>query len=239
MWSSTLVDELNYDKNSITPRDLVRRISDWKNRMRTPAQLRETQEGHRDALYINAFEQYEKVLRRASALDFDDLLLRTVSLLREHDRVREKYASRYRHVLVDEYQDTNHAQYALTHLLGRDHRNVCAVGDPDQAIYGWRGADIGNIRQFTRDFPEHTIVHLERNYRSSGNIVTAAAALIDHNRTAPTRPCGQDAAQAPPSSTCGPRRTTPRRPSSPASSGRNRPPRGRPPCSTAPTRSPA
>ena len=176
------LDELDYDKNSITPRDLVRHISDWKNRMRTPAQLRETREGHRDALYVNAFEQYEKVLRRASALDFDDLLLRSVSLLREHDRAREKYAARYRHVLVDEYQDTNHAQYALTQLLGRDHRNVCAVGDPDQAIYGWRGADIGNIRQFTRDFPEHEVVHLERNYRSSGNIVTAAAALIGHNR---------------------------------------------------------
>ena len=119
---------------------------------------------------------------QAGALDFDDLLLRAVRLLGEHETVRAKYAARYRHVLIDEYQDTNLAQYQLTRLLARDHRNVCAVGDPDQAIYGWRGADSGNIRSFEEDFRGHTVVNLERNYRSSGNIVNAAAALIDHNR---------------------------------------------------------
>ena len=104
-----------------------------------------------------------------------------MALLREHEAVRTKYAQRYRYILVDEYQDTNPAQYELTRLLGRDHRNVCAVGDPDQAIYGWRGADIANIHTFEKDFPERKIVNLERNYRSSGNIVAAAAALISQN----------------------------------------------------------
>ncbi len=176
------IDELDYDKDSLPPRSVVWQIGQWKNRMLTPEQLRATEEGYRNAQLVDCFEQYEKILRRAGALDFDDLLLRAVSLLGHHDAVREKYAARYRHVLVDEYQDTNHAQYRLTYLLARDHRNVCAVGDPDQAIYGWRGADIGNIRTFEADFPEHTIVNLERNYRSSGNIVSAAAALIARNK---------------------------------------------------------
>ena len=175
------IDELDYDKDSIPPRSLVWQIGQWKNRMLTPQELRATEEGYRNAQFVDGFERYEKILHRADSLDFDDLLLRAVSLLRHHDRVREKYAARYRHILVDEYQDTNHAQYELTHLLGRDHRNICAVGDPDQAIYGWRGADIRNIQAFAKDFPEHEVVNLERNYRSSGNIVTAAAALIAHN----------------------------------------------------------
>ena len=178
------IEELDYDKDAIPPRSVVWQIGQWKNRMLTPEQLRTTEEGHRNAQLVECFERYEKILRRAGALDFDDLLLRAVSLLHGHDAAREKYAARYRHILVDEYQDTNHAQYRLTHLLARDHRNVCAVGDPDQAIYGWRGADIGNIRTFEKDFPERTVVNLERNYRSSGNIVDAAAALIGHNRGA-------------------------------------------------------
>ena len=103
---------------------------------------------------MKCFAQYEKILRRCDALDFDDLLLRAVTLLREHETALEKYAGRYQYILVDEYQDTNHAQYELTRLLGREHRNVCAVGDPDQAIYGWRGADMGNIHLFEEDFPE-------------------------------------------------------------------------------------
>ena len=181
--ASLALDNLDYDKTSITPRSLVRRIGDWKNRMRTPEKIRgnPTPEEYRDAMFVDGYEEYEKVLQKASALDFDDLLLRAVGLLKEHEPVRRRYAARYRHVLVDEYQDTNTAQYLLTHLLARDHRNVCAVGDPDQAIYGWRGADIENIRKFESDFGERTVVNLERNYRSSGRIVAAAAALIGHN----------------------------------------------------------
>ena len=175
------IDELDYDKDSLPPRTVVWQIGQWKNKMLTAEQLRTTEDGYRNAQLVDCFEQYEKILRRAGALDFDDLLLRAVSLLRDEDTVRGKYAARYLHILVDEYQDTNHAQYELTRLLAQEHRNVCAVGDPDQAIYGWRGADSGNIRTFEEDFPERTVVNLERNYRSSGNIVSAAAALIGRN----------------------------------------------------------
>ena len=179
------LDELDLDKDSIRPRSVVWQIGQWKNRMLTPEQLKvtedATEQGYRSKQMIEVFRQYEKILHRSDALDFDDLLLRAVSLLREHETVRTKYARRYQYILVDEYQDTNPAQYELTRLLGRDHRNVCAVGDPDQAIYGWRGADIANIHTFEKDFPERTTVNLERNYRSSGNIVAAAAALISQN----------------------------------------------------------
>jgi DNA helicase-2/ATP-dependent DNA helicase PcrA len=175
------IEELDYDANSITPRHLVWQIGQWKNRMHTPEHLRTIEDGHRMAQLVDCYQRYQKILDKAGALDFDDLLLRAVSLLGHHDGAREKYAARYRHLLVDEYQDTNHAQYELTRLLGKDHRNVCVVGDPDQAIYGWRGADIRNIRQFTEDFPEHTVIRLERNYRSTRTIVGAAAMLIAHN----------------------------------------------------------
>ena len=175
------LDELRLDKDAIAPRSVLWQIGQWKNHMLTPEQLAVTQDGYRDAQIVKVFAQYEKILRRCDALDFDDLLLRAVSLLRQHGTVLEKYTERYRYVLVDEYQDTNHAQYELTLLLAQKHRNVCAVGDPDQAIYGWRGADIENIHLFEEDFPERKVVNLERNYRSSGNIVGAAAALIARN----------------------------------------------------------
>ena len=232
------IDELDYDKDSIPPRSLVWQIGQWKNRMLTPQELRATEEGYRNAQFVDGFERYEKILHRADALDFDDLLLRAVSLLRHHDRVREKYTARYRHILVDEYQDTNHAQYELTHLLGRDHRNVCAVGDPDQAIYGWRGADIRNIQVFAKDFLPNT--------RSSTSSATTARAGTSSpprprssptTRTAPTRPCGPAAAPAPASSTCAPSPTTTRPTPSPGSSPHSPTHRGRPPCSTGPTRS--
>ena len=176
------LDELDYDKDSLSPRAAVWQIGQWKNEMLTPGDLDTRGENYRKRRMVDCYAQYEKILERADALDFDDLLLRAVRLLREHEAVRVKYAERYRYILVDEYQDTNHAQYQLTRLLGRDHRNVCAVGDPDQAIYGWRGADIGNIHSFEEDFPELTVINLERNYRSSGNIVAAAAALIACNQ---------------------------------------------------------
>ena len=180
------LDELNLDKDAVAPRSVLWNIGQWKMRMLTPEQVAMDNEargdGYRNKQFIQVYAQYEKILRRASALDFDDLLLQAVKLLKDHRTVRDKYTERYQYVLVDEYQDTNHAQYDLTLLLGRDHRNVCAVGDPDQAIYGWRGADIGNIHTFEEDFPERTVVNLERNYRSSGNIVRSAAALIARNR---------------------------------------------------------
>src|SRR5262249_38165288 len=125
---------------------------------------------------------YLKALKESTALDFDDLLLRTVDLFEQSERVRAKYAEQFRFVMVDEYQDTNRPQYLLIRRLAEVHRNLCVVGDPDQSIYKWRGADLRNILDFEHDFPEATIVKLERNYRSTQIILDAASAVISRNR---------------------------------------------------------
>ncbi|MBI4371224.1 MAG: UvrD-helicase domain-containing protein [Elusimicrobia bacterium] len=128
------------------------------------------------------YKLYQRKLEQAGALDFGDLLLRVCQLLRDHPEVREHWQSAFSHLLVDEYQDTNHAQYVLTKTLAAKHRNVCVVGDEDQAIYSWRGADIRNIREFERDFPNAKVVTLERNYRSTARILEAAGLVIHHNK---------------------------------------------------------
>ena len=122
------------------------------------------------------------MLRESNALDFDDLLLKTVELFDKAEHVRRRYASRFRYVMVDEYQDTNRPQYLLIKQLAGEHRNLAVVGDPDQSIYKWRGADLRNILDFEQDFPEATIVRLERNYRSTQIILDAASAVIQQNR---------------------------------------------------------
>ncbi len=127
------------------------------------------------------WERYERILREEQALDFDDLLLETLRLLREREEIRARYQNQFRYIHIDEYQDTNRVQYELVRLLAEPHRNVCAVGDIDQAIYGWRGAEIGNILQFERHFPGAKIIRLEENYRSTANIVSAANAVIEKN----------------------------------------------------------
>jgi DNA helicase-2/ATP-dependent DNA helicase PcrA len=132
-------------------------------------------------LVQQAYEKYAAALARNQALDFDDLLLRAVELLREHPAVLARCRARFRQVLVDEYQDTNACQYQLIKLLGQEHRNVCATGDPDQSIYAWRGADVRNILAFEEDFPEAKVVRLEQNYRSTQRILEVASAVIRHN----------------------------------------------------------
>ena len=127
------------------------------------------------------YEKYQRRLDQSGALDFGDLLLKTVGMLRDKQEIREHYQEQFLHVLVDEYQDTNHAQYMLTKTLTAKHRNVCVVGDPDQSIYSWRGADIRNILEFERDFPDAKVVPLEQNYRSTPEILSAAEKLIGHN----------------------------------------------------------
>ena len=149
--------------------------------METPESFLESGSGGRDQLVGSVWQRYREYLARTRALDFDDLLLETVRLLREHDDVRERYRERYRYVLVDEYQDTNHPQYEIVREIGGEHRNVCVVGDDDQSIYGWRGADIRKILGFHRDFEGAKVVRLQTNYRSTRPILDAANAVIRHN----------------------------------------------------------
>ncbi len=172
--------ELQLDERTFPPRLVLARISAAKNRLEGPDAL--ARGGFRDEQIARVFERYAAVLAEQGALDFDDLLLKTVALFEGVPPVRERYAERFRYVLVDEYQDTNRPQYLLIRQLGERHRNVCVVGDPDQSIYGWRGADLRNILDFERDFPDARIVRLERNYRSTQVILDAATAVIRHNR---------------------------------------------------------
>ena len=134
-----------------------------------------------DQVVADVFELYERRMHASNAMDFDDLLVRSVELLESFDDVRERWQGAFNHLLVDEYQDTNHAQYRIVRLLSDAHRNVMVVGDADQAIYTWRGADIRNILDFERDFPDARVVRLEQNYRSSQRILDAANAVIEHN----------------------------------------------------------
>ena len=127
------------------------------------------------------YEVYRQELAKSNALDFDDLLLYAVRVLKASGETRERYNRRYRYLLVDEYQDTNRPQYELMRMLAGSEHNVCAVGDEDQSIYSWRGADIRNILEFEQDFPEARIIRLEQNYRSTQNILQAASAVVAHN----------------------------------------------------------
>ncbi len=170
--------ELQVDDKIIQPRQVLGRISQAKNRMEAPDKVGNGT--YRDEQIAKIYDAYVKALARANALDFDDLLLKTVELF-EHDGVRAKYQRQFRYVMVDEYQDTNRPQYLLIkHLVGARH-NLAVVGDPDQSIYKWRGADLRNILDFEQDFPEAATVRLERNYRSTQNILDAASAVIANN----------------------------------------------------------
>jgi DNA helicase-2/ATP-dependent DNA helicase PcrA len=157
------------------------RISLLKNKLVTADECLASATDARDELLARVYERYDELLRRSRALDFDDLLLFTRRLLAEHPAVRKRFQQRYRYLLVDEYQDTNGAQYEIVQLIGGAHRNVCVVGDDDQSIYGWRGADIARILEFERDFPGAAVVRLQTNYRSTEPILEAANAVIRHN----------------------------------------------------------
>jgi len=173
--------ELRVHETTMHPSAVLARISLAKNRMETPEGFLGAGEGGRDQLVGSVWQRYREFLARTRALDFDDLLLETVRLLRDHEHVRAHYRKRYRYVLVDEYQDTNHPQYEIVRLIGGAHRNVCVVGDDDQSIYGWRGADIRKILGFPRDFEGAKVVRLQTNYRSTRPILEAANAVIRRN----------------------------------------------------------
>ncbi len=173
--------ELRVHETAMHPSAVLARLSLAKNRMETPESFLEKGSGSRDQLVGSVWQRYQEFLTRTRALDFDDLLLEAVRLLREHDGVRSHYRKRYRHILVDEYQDTNHPQYEIVKQIGGEHRNVCVVGDDDQSIYGWRGADIQKILGFHRDFAGAKIVRLQTNYRSTRPILEAANKVIRKN----------------------------------------------------------
>ena len=174
--------ELNVDPKMVSPRSLLSRISQAKNGLESAADLRRAGESFADEQLAEVYARYARALTSSRALDFDDLLLKTVTLFKESDEARTRYGERFRYIMVDEYQDTNRPQYLLVRYLAERHRNLCVVGDPDQSIYKWRGADLRNILDFEKDFPETTVVRLERNYRSTQVILDAASGLIAHNR---------------------------------------------------------
>ena len=173
---------LHYDEKQLPPREIRAKISDAKNKMLSPDEwFQESPRDYRSQQIHDVMRYYEERLKNANALDFDDLLLCALQLFVEHPPVLEYYRQKFTYVHVDEYQDTNQAQYTFVRLLTQNSRNLCVVGDDDQSIYGWRGADIRNILDFEQDFPDATVIKLEQNYRSTANILDAANQVIAHN----------------------------------------------------------
>ncbi len=172
---------LGIDDKQLTPRNVLARISWAKNHMLDPQEVYLQSGDPKTERVAHIYEVYRQELAKSNALDFDDLLLYAVRLLKASGETRERYNRRYRYLQVDEYQDTNRPQYELMRMLAGGEHNVCAVGDEDQSIYSWRGADIRNILEFEQDFPEARIIRLEQNYRSTQNILEAASAVVSHN----------------------------------------------------------
>jgi DNA helicase II / ATP-dependent DNA helicase PcrA len=177
----SVMRRLGIDDKQTTPRSVLAHISWAKNHMLDPQEVYLQSADPTTERVAHVYEEYRKELRKANAMDFDDLLVEAVRLLKSATAVREYYNRRFQYILVDEYQDTNRPQYELMRLLAGDHHNVCAVGDEDQSIYSWRGADIRNILEFEKDFPEAKIIRLEQNYRSTQNILQAASAVVANN----------------------------------------------------------
>ncbi len=176
-----IIRDLDVDERQFPPAAVRAEISRAKNELIDHVAFASRAETFREEVIGRLYAAYERRLGECRALDFDDLLVRTVALFRQQPPVLAQYQNRFRHILVDEYQDTNHAQFVLLSLLARRSRNLCVVGDDDQAIYRWRGADVRNILEFERDYPEARIIALEQNYRSTRRILGVAAAVIGHN----------------------------------------------------------
>ncbi len=177
-----ILRELGYDEKQLEPRSCLNFISRYKNQLKGPDQALAEQRGL-EQRKAAVYSRYQERLKRSNCMDFDDLLMLSVRLFQEQPELRAQYQERFRHILVDEYQDTNHAQYQLIRLLGMGHRNVCVVGDDDQSIYGFRGADVRNILDFEKDYPECRVIKLERNYRSTAHILEAANTVIANNQS--------------------------------------------------------
>ena len=174
--------ELNISDKDITEGEIISKISDAKNKLISAKKFKkENEHNFRMNKIADVYLLYEKKLKTANSLDFDDLIYLTVKLFKENDEVREFYRRKFRYILVDEYQDTNKCQYELVKLIVNDDKNICVVGDDDQCIYAWRGADINNILDFEKDFPAAKVIKLEQNYRSKSNILEAANKVIKNN----------------------------------------------------------
>ncbi len=176
------LEELDRDPKRFVPRAVHSQISNAKNQLIGPDEYLARVASFYDQTVADVYGLYQRKLFQQNAVDFDDLLMLTVDVLQRFPEARERWAKAFRYILVDEYQDTNHAQYVLLTLLGSDHQNVMAVGDPDQSVYSFRGADIRNILDFERDFPGAKTIPLEQNYRSTNWILSAANEVISHNR---------------------------------------------------------
>jgi len=173
--------DLNLDTKKFEPRSVLAAISAAKNELIDAAKYEERAGDYFQRIVSDVYKAYQSKLKSNNALDFDDLIMKTIELFRSEPEVLDFYQHKFQYIHVDEYQDTNRAQYVLTRLLAERHRNLCVVGDSDQSIYRWRGADIRNILNFEEDYPEAKVIMLEQNYRSTANILNAANRVIDHN----------------------------------------------------------
>ncbi|MGD9018878.1 MAG: UvrD-helicase domain-containing protein, partial [Desulfuromonadales bacterium] len=174
-----LLQELGIDEKQLKPRAVAAAIDRAKNKGLRPEQLED--DDYQAEQVTRIYRLYQERLQQSNALDFGDLLLQTVRLFEEHAEILDKYRQRFHYILVDEFQDTNQVQYRLIHLLASGHGNLCVVGDDDQSIYRWRGAEVGNILGFERDYPGCETIRLEQNYRSTKTILDAAGAVVAHN----------------------------------------------------------
>jgi DNA helicase-2/ATP-dependent DNA helicase PcrA len=175
------MEELDISVKNFSPDAIGRHISSAKDVLLTPESFASQAEDYFEETVARVYPLYQKRLQDANAFDFDDLIMKTVELLKGYPKVLEGYQNKFEHILVDEYQDTNHAQYVLVNLLASKSRNLCVVGDEDQSIYGWRGADINNILDFEKDYPDAKVIKLEQNYRSTQVILDAAGAVVKNN----------------------------------------------------------
>ena len=173
--------ELNLDEKQYAPNSLISVISNAKNSLQTPLEFKNNADNFFAEKVAEVYKLYQQKLITNNSLDFDDLLMVTVELLQKNPEILSKYQNRFKYILIDEYQDTNRVQYLLANLLAQKHKNICVVGDADQSIYGWRGADIKNIMDFEKDYPNAKVIKLEQNYRSTKMILAAANAVIEHN----------------------------------------------------------
>ena len=175
-----ILKDMNLSPDQFKPASMLNKISDAKNELIGPEEFEIASNFYQKQIK-QFYDNYQNKLKTCNALDFDDLIRLPVKIFSGNESILEKYQNQYRYILVDEYQDTNHAQYRLINLLAQKNRNLCVIGDPDQSIYTWRGADFRNILNFEKDYPDAKVIMLEQNYRSTQNILNAAREIISKN----------------------------------------------------------